>query len=313
MSLPPASVLLLGLAWFAAVNAVASALSWGMGSFLASAPHVRRQGLLLAVRLLPSVSSVLFVLTMFVPAHLRFEPRGMGESFGLMLYALAIVGVGLLWRSAGRAAAVARAGRRLRACAHLSRIDGDIYEVRGLSGVSLAGVWRPRVLVGTAVRRRLTRAELDVAVAHELAHRHAYDNVKRFLMFCAPDMFGASRTAKRLEEQWRASAEWLADARAVDGDPRRAIDLASALGKVARLGAGSSGSPLSPAWSTLHDPPLLEQRVRRLVGPDVPTASRPLSRGPIALAGLAGALLALGAATAGRVHQLTESLVHLLS
>ena len=256
MSLPPGSIVLLGLAWFAAVNVLASALSWSITPRILSSSHRRRPALLLAVRLLPATASGLFVLTMFAPAHWRFEPRSTGESFGMVIYASAVLGFALLLRSAGRAVAVARAGRQLRACTQLPRIaaaTADIYEVRGVSGVSLAGVLRPRILVGASVRRQLTPAEMDVAVAHEVAHRDAYDNVKRCLMFCAPDMFGASSAARQIEAHWRASAEWLADARAVDGDAGRALNLASALVKVAQLGVASQAGLASPAWSTLNE------------------------------------------------------------
>lgn len=326
MTLPPASIVLLGLAWFAAVNAVVSALSWAMALVLlssASSPFYRRgPGLLLTVRLLPASASMLFVLTMFVPAHWGFEPRNTGESFGMVFYALAGAGVVLLLRSAGRAVAVARAGRQLRACTQLPRIaaaTADIYEVRGVSGVSLAGVLCPRILVGASVRRQLTPAEMEVAVAHEVAHRDAYDNVKRCLMFCAPDMFGASSAARQIEAHWRASAEWLADARAVDGDAGRALNLASALVKVAQLGVASPAGLASPAWSTLNEitpqgPALLEMRVRRLVGGVAPSAPHTFNRRFFAIAALSAAgLFAAGAALAPSLHQFTESLVRLLS
>lgn len=321
MTLPPASTLLLGLAWFAVINAAVSALSWALASALAAS--TRRPGLLLTVRLLPAAASLLFVVTMFVPAHWRFEPGNTGESFGIIFYALAAAGAALLLRSAGRALLVARAGRRLQVCDQLQRIgaaSAGIYEVRGMSGVSLAGVLRPRVLVGASVRCQLTAPELEVAVAHEMAHRHAYDNVKRSLMFCAPDMFGASRAARGIEDRWRASAECLADARAVDGDARRALDLASALVKVARLGVAPAGALTSPAWSTLHEvtphgSPLLEMRVRRLVVGATPKPSLSVfPRRFFAVAALSAAgLVATGAAVAPQLHRFTESLVRLLS
>jgi hypothetical protein len=313
-----ASGVLLALAWFAAVNAAASAVSWVIGMALISSRHRGRTALLLAVRLLPAAASLLLVAAVFLPAYWRLEPRDANESFGTILGVLAAGGAVILIRSAARAIGVARAGRLLRASGQLSRSDPAlpteaVYEVPGLAGVSLAGVLRTRILVGPAVTLELTAQELAVAVDHELAHRTGFDNLNRFAMFCAPDLFGFSQVARRLEEDWRAAAESLADARAVNGDPMRALHLASALVKVARLGTGSPAVPLSPAWSTLHDPPLLETRVRRLVSGGIPAARKPRVGRAVGAAMLAAVgLLIGGAAAAEPVHQLTEALVRVL-
>lgn len=313
-----ANALVLSLAWFATVNAVVSAAAWCLARPLADGRLAHRPGALLGLRLLPAGASSLFVLAIFVPAHWRFEPRGIDESFGSGVYAIAAVGALLALRSAVRIASVAAAGWRLRACTALPRIASadagatEVYEVQGLAGVSLAGVVRPRILVGPAVRVTLTSGELNAAVAHEQAHRAARDNVKRFVMFCAPDFFGRSSAARAIEDQWRAAAEWQADARAVRGDQSRAIDLASALVKVARLTTAASSSLTSPAWSTLHEAPLLETRVHRLVAGDAPAAGE-CGRGWMAVVVLLlAATIAAGTAAAAAVHQLTETLAHFL-
>jgi hypothetical protein len=314
-----ATAVVLALAWFAVTNALASCLAWTLIVSLGTERLARRPAPLLALRLLPAATSALFVLAVFLPAHWRFEPRGIDESFGVSVYALAGVGALLLLRSIGRAALVARAGWTLRACARLPRIRSsvggslDVYEVNGLSGVSLAGVVHQRILVGPAVRQALTEAELDAAVAHEMAHRAARDNVKRFVMFCAPDLFGGSRAGRQLEEQWRAAAEWQADSRAVRGDESRAIHLASALVKVARIATGPSQWTTSPAWSTLHEAPLLETRVRRLVEGKAASVRPPRAAAAAGvLLGLVALVVAAGVQAAGDVHDFTETLAHLL-
>jgi Zn-dependent protease with chaperone function len=176
-----ASSLVLGLAWFVVINACASLASWAAGSVVLSSRVLsscarERMGLLLAIRLLPAAASLLFVAVMFLPLHWRLEPIDARESFGCVLGVLALAGGSLVVRAAARAGSVAQTARKLRACWRLARADAGlpaagIYEVRGLPGVSLAGVLRPRVLVAEAVRSQLSAAELDVAVAHELAHR----------------------------------------------------------------------------------------------------------------------------------------------
>src|SRR5262249_19691951 len=145
----------------------------------------------------------------------------------------------------------------------------DAFEVGELPGVSLAGILRPRILIGSATLAALTSDELDVAISHEVAHRRSRDNFKRFLIFCAPYVLGWLPAARWLEDGWQAEAECLADALAVGGDEMRAVVLASALVKVARLTRPASVPLASVAWSAFHVPTLLELRIRRLVSGDV--------------------------------------------
>lgn len=317
MSGPLVSTLVLGLAWLAAVNIAASLAASCAAPLVLRTRAGRRVEVLLALRLFPAAASLFFAGAVFIPAHWRLEPSNAEETFGLVLYALAALGVASLLRSAARLVAVARAGWRLRACRRLQSVDPalGVYAVQGLGGVSLAGVFRTKILVGAPVLRALTDAELDVALAHERAHRTALDNVKRFAMFCAPDLFGGGSASRAVEARWRATAEWAADARAVDGDVARAVQLASALVKVSRIASAPSPFVTSPAWSTLHDAPLLEMRVRRLVAGDALVAAPPPRRraSGASLATIAGAVLLLaGAQASPSVHHLTELLVRLL-
>jgi Zn-dependent protease with chaperone function len=284
------SSLFLGVVWFAAANAIVSLMAWPLGAWLLGRfriPGPRRTGagLFLAVRLLPFLASSVFVLAVFLPAHWRFEPVEADESFGLVLGGLAAIGLSLAVRAAWRAGQGALAGHRFARLTRRAgnRVAGDGIVIGGLPGVSLAGIWRPRILIGAETLSALTPAELDVAISHEVAHRRSQDNLKRFLLYCAPDLFGWTRVARQLEERWQAEAECEADAAAVMGDGQRAVVLASALVKVARLGrAGTihqvsrAGLPGTPAWisrstppwimwSAFHVPTLLEMRVRRLV------------------------------------------------
>ena len=273
------SSVLLGLAWFTATNVAASAAAWLLGRSVIRRPGSSSAGLLLAVRLLPAVASTVFVGAVFLPAHWRFEPVESEESFGVVLAIIAVTGLLLILRALGRAVRAGVAGRRLaavtRRAASLSdgvAVGGSIRVVDGLPGVSLFGIWRPRILIGTEARGVLTPAELDLAISHEVAHRRSKDNLKRFLIRCAPDLFSWTRVARELEDRWQAAAECEADAHAVRGDSYRAVLLASALVKVARLGRAASASVVGPAAiaSAFHVPTLLEMRVRRLVSGGAP-------------------------------------------
>ncbi|HEX6974319.1 MAG TPA: hypothetical protein VF147_07960 [Vicinamibacterales bacterium] len=310
MNAPVVSTIVLGLAWFAAINLAASALAWCAALVAVRSSELRRGSVLLAIRLFPAAASTVFAAALFAPAHWILEPSETRESYGVLVWALSALGAVILLRSGARVLAVARAGWRLRSCRAVG--DAGIYEVPGLAGVSLAGVFRTRILVGSAVREALSADELEVAVAHECAHRASLDNLKRSVMFCAPDVFGTAALAREIEAKWRATAEWLADARAVGGDQVRAMRLASALVKVSRLVSPAVSFVTSPAWSTLHDPPLLELRVRRLVG-TAPAAGMP-HRGVAITVGVAavGAMLSSAVAAYPTVHGLTELLIRVL-
>jgi hypothetical protein len=306
------SAALLGLAWFAALNLAASAAAWLLAPRVLRRPASDAWALALALRLLPPALSTLFVLLLFLPAHIALEPpKNEQETFGLLLVVLAACGVGVLGRSLYRtfivgvnAACVRHALRRIPA-----RGESDACEIEGFPGISLAGVFRTRILVGSAARRALTRAELDLAIAHERAHRVSRDNLKRCVMFCAPDFFGLSARAQRIEAHWRAGAECVADLHAVAGDERRAETLASALIKVARLRT-NPGAPLAaPVWSTFHDPALLDVRVRRLLS-GRPGRVRPSSTGSSIAAVTAGGIVAAWMLAAPvLVHRVTEVFV----
>ena len=314
------SSVLLGLVWFVAVNAAATFAAWGLGRFVTRRPGPVGASWLLMVRLLPAAASSFFVLAVFLPAHWRFEPADSDETFGVVLGTAAALGLYLVLDASWRALRAARAGHRFAALVRrTARLEaGDAFEsfvcfvLDGLPGVSLAGIWRPRILIGSEARAALTPSELDLAISHEIAHRRSRDNLKRFLMYCAPDFFGRTAVARQLEERWQAEAECEADARAVKGDGHRALVLATALVKVARLGCVGNLHAISPVWtsSAFHVPTLLEMRVRRLVSGSAPP---PAAAGT---AGWSGAVISAGIATgvwvlgfSDALHVVTEALV----
>jgi hypothetical protein len=303
------TTVLLALAWFTALNVATSLLSWSIGAVLYRTALGPRPSVLLAVRLFPAGASLLIAVVLFVPAHWITEARDVNESFGWVLYSMAAAGAALIGRSAARAVALGLADSRLRARERGSALVPHVREADGVPGLALAGLLRTRILIARQAAASLTAAELDVAIAHELAHRRAVDNLKRWALHCAPDFFGSSAIAKRTEQAWHAAAESLADARAVHGDAQRALDLASALIKVARLTAPPASLACTPAWSPFNDPALLEWRVHQLTF-DVPAAT---PYRPVRTAGAAALLLLVTALLvpilSGAIHQVTEAAV----
>lgn len=304
--------IVMSLAWFTGVNAVACAIAILAAVTIGKPDPIGRPRLLVTIRLFPAFASLVFVATMFLPAQWVFEPRDSDETLGLVVYALAAVGALLLARSLVRAISIARADRQFRPGEDAGTIGGaDVRQVDDLPGVSLAGVLKPRILVSSQVVEDLSPSELEVALAHELAHRDAFDNLTRSAFMCAPDLLSGSAIAKRLEQGWREAAEFWADAQASRGDAARAVHLASALIKVARLSAAWTGPSAAPSWSTLHDSALLELRVRQLVNGSVPPAE-PLPHPLLTMAVcIAGTIVAVPL-FAETIHHITESLVAIL-
>lgn len=275
-----ASTTLLALGWFAAVNAALSLAAWAASLMIRDrvAGSVRRAQVLLAIRLLPTVAAAIVTLVLFAPSHARLEPVHAEERYGVVFFMLAALAVMLAGRSAWRIGSLLSASRRLRASIDVQRRHShpasEWVELPFAKGIALTGLFRPRLLIGAEARAVLTGPELDVVIAHEVAHRRARDNATRVVMWCLPDFLGLVAAGRRVERLWDAEAECLADARAVQGSAERALRLASALVKIARLGALDGDRSL--AWSRFHQPALLETRVRRLVGgtPDAHPRSR---------------------------------------
>jgi hypothetical protein len=311
----PASAVVLGLAWFAGVNLIASVFALAAATWLpdAIAVDVRRARQLLALRFFPAAIAATVAVALFAPAHVLLEPADVEERYGVLPLGLAVIGLVLIARSVWRTARIAAASIRLAIYARRHAADRRTatLELPLLPAIALAGVFRPRVIIGSPARQALTMEELDVAVAHELAHRHAHDNLTRVLMACVPDLFSLTPAARRIERLWEAEAECLADARAAAGSAVRASRLASALVKVARL--RSSDAAWSPGWSSFHHAALLETRVLLLVQRPRQQPSR--ADRSSAPAGTVVVALVVAAWTAGvprALHAITERLLAVL-
>jgi Zn-dependent protease with chaperone function len=187
-----------------------------------------------------------------------------------------------------------------------------MVEDGSMPGMSLAGIFRTKVMVGRPVLDTLSKDELEVAVAHEIAHQRSRDNLKRFAMFASADFFGFTGSARQLEQMWNVGVECDADAVAVNGDPKRAANLASALLKVARLGGAATHVPSSPLWSTFYQAALLELRVRRLVTGTSTPSSSPLLPAVLLSIMTVSVYAAWTTGLSEAVHEVSEILVRLV-
>lgn len=274
---------------------------------------------LLALRLLPVTLAAFVVAGLCVPSYLWLETNEATERVGLACCAMALLGVLVCASSLARSVrALFLSARQARRCKREGRSDreSDSVPVTVMNSdapvLALAGLIRPRVIVSRAVLQTLSREELEAALEHEHAHRKSQDNLKRLLLFLAPDILPFSRAFTRLNQYWARLIEWAADDEATEGDSARSVALAAALVRMARIGSAAAVSPL--ASSFLGNDRELSARVDRLLG--FAPIRRNVSRRARAVLTTAAALamtLALAAmirpATFLSVHHLLEQLL----
>jgi Zn-dependent protease with chaperone function len=273
------------------IGFVSSFSKWAAARAERMRPHTGAR-FLLALRLLPVALATFAVAALCAPSYLWLEPDAAPERVGIAC---------LIAAAMGAAVGIAGLARAIRAAIRSRRFVRECRPV-----LILAGVFRPRVVVSTAVRKILNPDQLTVALCHEEAHRVSRDNLKRLLILLAPDLIPGLRPLRALDAAWSRMAEWAADDLAVGNSPERRLDLASALLRVARL--GSTGPTPELATSLLDDSADLARRVERLLQP-APAADP--ARPPIALLALAAlAVVAAVPAALPSVHRLLEALAH---
>ena len=236
----------LALAIFLAVNVAAAtlvSLVWRLTHRVAERWSARlRAQILFTLRLAPSLVGLIAVGLFFLPAYLDYEPRGTSESVSpkLALFAsLSILGLSLAsWRAA-RALWITRRLRRewLHASKEisLSGVRVRAFQIpHAFPIVAVVGILRPRLFVAEQVLVTLTPEELAATVAHEYGHLQARDNLKRGLLRACRDAL-LIPVGDSVEKSWSAAAESAADEYAAETNPDVALNLASALVKIARM------------------------------------------------------------------------------
>jgi beta-lactamase regulating signal transducer with metallopeptidase domain len=278
---------------------------------------------LFALRLLPFALSTLFVIVLCVPSYLWLEPSNTGEEVGWVCSSLGFLGALIcslsIWRIAR---ALLASWRHNRLCASLgfeTHLPGDSAPVVVIENeaplLAVSGLLHPRLLISRGVVRALSAEELEVAFRHEHAHHASRDNAKRLLILLAPDTIPFLPMLRTLECNWSKFTEWAADDQATEGNSLRALSLAAALVRVARMDAG----PRVPALATslLSGDRDLEARIARLLVPNPlrfaatdPPDSDLRFRGAALLVAAVLAAMVLAPSTLSAVHSLLERFIH---
>ncbi|MDP2318011.1 MAG: M56 family metallopeptidase [Acidobacteriota bacterium] len=268
-----ASVALASYGLLSSVASLMAVLAWRSGRLAGRQwPSAIRARRLVMLRAFPAASGSLITATLVMPAFLIFEPVRAFEPVGPLLIGLALAGLVLL--AAGFAVAVAsvlatwRIERQWLRAARPLDFDPPAgvpaYAVDSFTPiVALVGVFAPKLIAARTIINACNQDELARIVAHERGHLRARDNLKRWLMACAPDLLRWTPAHHAILLAWDDAAEDAADDAATAGHETARLDLAALLVKVARLSAG-------PGWTAATISPFIERdrldrRVRRLL------------------------------------------------
>jgi Zn-dependent protease with chaperone function len=234
----------------------------------------RRSAVLFALRVAPVAAAFLFILAFVLPSFLLFEPHHSGETVGPKLATVVALA------AFGTAAAVFRIfaswwrTRRLVAewlqSSEPTVIDGvsiPSYRLTHKFPVfAIVGVFRPRMFIAEQLLDTLEPNELSAVITHELGHVAGRDNIRRVLMRLCGDLL-VLPVGRTLDRHWADASEIAADEFAVRyGGHRSAVDLASALIKIARI-IPTGPMPAMPSAAFAVDNPgdSLAGRIRRLL------------------------------------------------
>src|SRR5262245_34034046 len=226
-------------------------LTAGSLLLLAAVPLARRMvqravpecaaNILFAAQLLPFALASVAALGLALPAFLEFEPHSTNEGPGLRLDILALAGAlivaGMAVRGWHILRATAKTQRRWRDNSERIYLEGmqiPAYRVENSpSLLAVAGIVLPRVFLAREIAETLSHRELQAALAHELAHIAAFDNLKHLLLKMT-DMPSWLNPLRGGVGNWTSASEIAADNKALASGVS-ALDLSSALIKVARL------------------------------------------------------------------------------
>jgi len=277
-----------------------------------------RAQLLFLLRLAPGLAALLCVAAFLVPAYVLFEPRNSGEMITLELGMFALLSLCGLGFAVWRGFAARRATRRLVKdwLSHARPLDHPDVTMPAFRFqhpfpvLAIVGALRPRLFVAEQVLRLLSKEEFAAALAHEKGHLAAGDNVKRGLLRACHDTLGFIPFGRCLDRSWAAAAEAAADEYAARRSASMALDLASALLKVARV-APQGGRPAMPAGALLipGEPGSITARILRLTqlatNPESPRRAHPAGWG-LALGICISVILAAAMLTFAAAHPLTS-------
>jgi Zn-dependent protease with chaperone function len=269
------------LALLLTINATATMAAAGLGRvskrMLWSCSARTRAEILFVMRIGPPVIAIVALAAFMIPSYVIYEPHKTEEfvSWKLgTLAALSAVGVGL---------AIARGVRSWLATRSLLKqwlatstpIQLDAIAVptfvvqHSFPIIAVVGALRPRLFIAHQVLDSLSQEELAAAIAHECGHLAAHDNFKRSVIRSSRAALLLIPCGRSLDRAWSDASESAADEHAAERSSLVALNLASALVRIAKM-IPKGQQQIMPASASAflsddEDTPRVKLRVRRLV------------------------------------------------
>jgi len=324
------------LAMLLTVNAAATAAATGLW-YLLRRPVSRcsartRAELLFVMRIGPPTIAIIWIAAFMIPSYLVYEPHSTDEFVSLKLGTLAAisaVGVSFaIWRGIRSWLATRSLLRMWLANAaplDLKEVSLPTYKLsHSFPIIAVVGTFRPRLFIAEHVLAILTKDELSAAIAHEYGHIAAHDNLKRSLLRASRAALLIIPCGRSLDRAWGEAAESAADEHAAQKSSAVALNLASALLRIARMIPADNRQvmPASAFFVGAEETRGVKARVRRLLelsatDPSLLVSSAPVFRIVPWLVLLLVVVLGLTIGTRSHVlasvHSLIEHVVLVLS
>lgn len=267
----------LALAALLALNACASLLISALWRALRGRAErwtaAARARVIFGLRVFPAIIAIVCVGALLAPAYIAHEPRRGVEPVSLKLAVLAAISATGLSLATWRGVAAWLATRRLikdwMRCAepiNLDRMPIPAYRLcHPFPVIAIVGVIRPKLFIAERLLQSLTQEELSAALSHERGHLVSSDNLKRAALRACRDALAIAPSGGALDRAWAEASEAAADEYAAREGGGVALDLASALVKIARLIPAGVKTAI-PAGALLigDDEGGVARRVRRL-------------------------------------------------
>ena len=235
-----------------------------------------RAEILFVLRIGPPAIAIVAIVAFVIPSYLTYEPYATNETVSLKLGALAAIS------AAGVALAIWRGLRSWLATRSLLKqwlnasTPINLDEIRvptfvlqhSFPIIAVVGAIRPRLFIASHVLQTLSEEELAAAIAHEYGHLTAQDNFKRSVMRISRAALLILPCGRWLDRTWSEASESAADEHAAQRSSQVALDLASALVRIARMIPQGQRQTLPAAVSGFligNDTPGVKVRVSRLV------------------------------------------------
>ena len=267
------------LALLLTINATATMLSAGFGRLcqplLRQCSARTRAEILFVMRIGPPVLAIVAIAAFMVPSYLIYEPHATDETVSWKLgtlAALSAIGVSLaIWRGIRSWLATRSLLKDWSAASKRIELEGTTVPAYVLDHsfpiIAVVGAIRPRLFIANHVLESLSEEELAAAIAHEYGHLAAGDNFKRSVMRVSRAALLLIPCGRSLDRAWSEASESAADEHAAQESSFVALNLASALVRIARMIPKGQQQIVPPAVSAFlsEGSPGVKVRVRRLV------------------------------------------------